>query len=1141
MGSDMLQLASKKVQLILFRGKQTPHLFQSAIITITMRQKVRYSYIVIALLVPLSTQAALNCGQSVAQIVSAQGKVESQQPDSNTWLNIEAHNELCPGDKIRTGKHSRATLQMRNESVITLEQATTLIFPPPFDDTPKWLAYLREGTAFFRSRQPQNLEVQTPFVNAVHEGTEFLVSVNSGQTAVTVFDGQVRAYNAMGSAQIKPGFIGVTPQGKKPYLQALLIKPEDAVQWALYYPPLLDYKKFLAPNTPPSQQQTVKSQLLENFDTAIPSNQQDNGFLATKASLLLSVGRADEAQQLISQILERDPKNSEAFALQAIIAVSKNRQDEALALAQKAVGNNPKSSAALLALSYAYQALFKLPEALQAAQAALQQEPTSALVLARISELQLSLGERDHGLAAAQQARNADPALARTQTVLGFAYLAQVNTQFAQEAFQQAISIDSSDPLAWLGWALTDIRTGKLESGKQKLETAANLDPNNAVIRSYLGKAHFELRNPDYAETEFKLAKANDSKDPTPWFYDAILKQSTNRPVAALHDMQQAMDLNDNRAVYRSRFLLDQDAAVRGTGLGRIYNDLGFNDVANRQAIKSLALDPGNYSAQRLLSDSSANQPRQEVTRASALLQSQLLQSVNLNPVQPRLAYTDLNIPKSVGPAEVGFNEYNKVFERDNYRITNTTSYGSNNLIGNEAVLSGIANKLSYSFGQLHYENDGYRANNAIKHDLYNAFVQYEFSPKFNVQAEYRRRDTEHGDLQQKGDMSDFNADYRRKLGQDTYRLGATFAPTQHSKWLTSFIYANRNEFLTYFSDLNSSAKNSGYQLESAYLLEYERFNLTIGGGRYAYDIQNQWNSSNPFICLALGCQQTNTNIIQNSGYAYSNIKLLDNLTATGGLSYDSYNDSQASSLAIEQANPKFGLLWQFNKELLFRLAVFDTLKSPIIVNQQLQPMQIAGFNQFFDDSNGTRATQYAIGMDYHPAQNWYAGIELYTRKLDVPIINRSSFLSDPRTENLYRFYVNWILHEHWLMNSGFRYEDFHSTGVSTPQTVATAYLPTSLRFFHEVGVFAELRGTYINQRVDTQQFGDQSFSTDFYLVDAAIGYRLPKQYGIFSLEADNLLDNRFKFRDRAFQTNEIRTSDITPAQTFMARFTFNF
>ena len=103
---------------------------------------------------------------------------------------------------------------------------------------------------------------------------------------------------------------------------------------------------------------------------------------------------------------------------------------------------------------------------------------------------------------------------------------------------------------------MAKIRNGDLEEGRQDLETAAILDPNNSIVRSYLGKAYYEERRSTLAEDQFKLAKERDPKDPTPYFYDAINKQTTNRPVEALHDMQKAIELNDNRGVYRSKLWL---------------------------------------------------------------------------------------------------------------------------------------------------------------------------------------------------------------------------------------------------------------------------------------------------------------------------------------------------------------------------------------------------------------------------------------------------------------------------------------------------------------------------------------------------------------------------------------------------------
>src|ERR1043166_8201031 len=161
-------------------------------------------------------------------------------------------------------------------------------------------------------------------------------------------------------------------------------------------------------------------------------------------------------------------------------------------------------------------------------------------------------------------------------------------------------------------------------------------------MRSYLGKAYFEEKREKQAGDQYQIAKQLDPNDPTPYFYDAILKQTTNRPVEALQDMEQAIERNDNRAVYRSRLLLDADLASRSAALGRIYSDLGFQQLALVEGWKSVNTDPANFSAHRFLADSYSVLPRHEIARVGELLQSQLLQPLNTTPIQPHLAESNL-------------------------------------------------------------------------------------------------------------------------------------------------------------------------------------------------------------------------------------------------------------------------------------------------------------------------------------------------------------------------------------------------------------------------------------------------------------------------------------------------------------------
>ena len=43
--------------------------------------------------------------------------------------------------------------------------------------------------------------------------------------------------------------------------------------------------------------------------------------------------------------------------------------------------------------------------------------------------------------------------------------------------------------------------------------------------------------------------------------------------------MEKAIELNENRAVYRSQLQLDSDLAARSASLARVYTDLGFQQT----------------------------------------------------------------------------------------------------------------------------------------------------------------------------------------------------------------------------------------------------------------------------------------------------------------------------------------------------------------------------------------------------------------------------------------------------------------------------------------------------------------------------------------------------------------------------------
>ena len=451
---------------------------------------------------------------------------------------------------------------------------------------------------------------------------------------------------------------------------------------------------------------------------------EDPRFFIYRAGLFLSVGRADRAKLDLERALQLDPSNGDAFALQSIIALTQNRKDDAIELARKAERLSPMSPAAKTALSYAQQAHFDLQSALSAWKSHSSLTGRIRSTLARIAELHLSLGYLDRALQAAQEAASLNPHLARTQTVLGFAYLTQIKTKESREAFEKAILLDQADPLPRLGLGLAKIRDGNLDEGRGDIEIAVSLDPNNSLMRSYLGKAYYEEKRDKLAANQFTLAKELDPMDPTPWFYDAIQKQTMNRPVEALHDLQKSIELNDNRAVYRSVCSLILTCGQKREHCSNLQRPRISAAWPLVEGWKSVNTDPANYSAHRFLADTYAALPRHEIARVSELLQSQLLQPININPVQPRLAEGNLLFVSDVGPLSLPYQRVQFIIQPKPAGPPGKRDRGRTEHVGEEVVQSGVWNKLSYSIGQYHFETDGFRENNDLTRDIYDVFVQ---------------------------------------------------------------------------------------------------------------------------------------------------------------------------------------------------------------------------------------------------------------------------------------------------------------------------------------------------------------------------------------------------------------------------------
>ncbi len=1031
-----------------------------------------------------------------------------------TWQPVRLNDAFCPGDAIRVGARSRADITLLDQSVLRLNANAAITVEAPKERSTGVVELLR-GVVHFFSRGPRSLEVRTRFTTAGVRGTEFLVALEPERTLLTVFEGTVLAENPAGSLTLRDGESAVAEAGKPPLLR-IVARPRDAVHWTLYYPPVANFR----PEDFPAG--TLEKTVADVRDARAH---------AYRAQRLLAVGGVDEARGEIERALQLAPNQPDAAGLQAIMTLVQGDKDSALQIAQAAVSAAPDSAAALIARSYAEQAHFDLTAARASAQQAVAAESGNALAWARLAELHSAFGDLGEAMTAARRAAELQPELSRAQTVLGFAHLTSVNIRQARAAFDKAIALDQADPLPRLGLGLARIRSGDLGAGSREIEIAASLDPGNALVRSYLGKAYYEEKRSPLDEREYRMAQQLDPRDPTPWFYDAIAKQTTNRPVEALQDVEKATELNDNRAVYRSRLLLDSDAAARSASQGRIYGELEFGQLALTEGWKSLSLDPTNFSAHRFLADSYSALPRHQIARVSELLQSQLLQPVNMTPLQPRLAESNLFLISSGGPGIASFNEFNPLFNRNGVTGLFSGFAGEQDTLGGDAVVAGIAGKAGFSFGYSAFRTDGFRANNDQHDRIGNAFLQYDFTPQTSLQAEYRKRYTEIGDLQQKFFAENFFPGLRNTQDLETFRLGGRHEFSPGSILLASFIRQDA-QFGTIFDEpgaftsLNIPQDSNGIELQ--HLWRADRFNLRTGVGYVKIDGQinatTRIDLGPPFGVIE-DSSATKTDIKHANGYTYADIKVLPSLTAVAGVSYDSLKGDFPGG-DQHQLNPKLGAIWRASPSTTIRAAAFKSVKRTLITNQTLEPTQVAGFNQFFDDGNATKSRRYGLALDQKFASNLFGGAEISKRDLEVVFLDSIADPANPpaRTvdwdERLGRAYLYWAPQRSLALRAEYMYERFRrdeafAAGV---KELDVHRVPLGVKLFHSSGITAGLTATYWQQKGQFEQLtfppSFVSGADHFWLVDAALAYRLPRRHGFITVGARNLFDKAFNAYD---------------------------
>jgi Flp pilus assembly protein TadD len=679
----------------------------------------------------------------------------------------------------------------------------------------------------------------------------------------------------------------------------------------------------------------------------------------------------------------------------------------------------------------------------------------------------------------------------------GFILSAQNDPRAAIAWFDRAIAVDAALGNARLGRGLARIRLRETEAGRQDLLTAAALEPQRAELRSYLGKAYVAAGDDEHATKELNLAKKLDPNDPTAWLYSALQKQQDNQINDAIRDLEKSQSLNDNRSVYRSRLLLDQDNAVRAADLAGIYGDAGFSDVSLREAGRAVSYDYANYSAHLFLANSydQLRDPNWSNLRYET-------------PAVSEFAIAQLLAPASAGvlSSATAQQPYTKLFDQNRVGVTSDTTYLSRGAWMESGSQFGTYDNFSYSFDADYLTDNGQRVNNDNEQRSLSLTLKDQITPQDSVFATVQQVKIRSGDVNEYYDQADAGSDFRfNETQQPNLYLGYhhEWGPGSHTLFYAArtvaydsasadsalqYIGAINNGVITAVADFANSfkvrVKPEVNSTELQQILESPD-HTTIIGTRYEWgNVHYQNAEANADFSLfatilfpdpdAYPVQNFTLDFYHWNAYAYHTWQIADPFAVTVGLDYDwlhepanvgsaPFTEQEKTSV---QFSPKIGFIWQPADKTTFRAAYTRSLSG--FINGQstrIEPTEVAGFNQAFrdlipdpvvGDTSGSRLDTYDVSFEQKLDTGTYlalGGELLYGKAANT--MGAYLFNFDQTLTNAYPTYttgfkqdldfheysltfsVNQLLGRQWSAGANYRLSqanlDWNFPGINTP------------------------------------------------------------------------------------------------------------
>ena len=240
-------------------------------------------------------------------------------------------------------------------------------------------------------------------------------------------------------------------------------------------------------------------------------------------------GNLGEAERLYREILDRDPRNADAWHLLGLVSIARDQFEDALMHIGKAIELDPKQAVFHNHLAEAYRSLDRLDQAEHGCRLAIGLKPDFAIAHNTLGTVLDAKRDGQQAIASYRRAIALKPDFAQAHYNLGLALESQGQLPDAQASYREALLVQPDYALALHRLGVVWQQQSRLNEAIDCFRRSLALMPDHSAAHCNLGTALKDQGRAMEAIESYRRALALDPKLTEAYFNLAVIYQTLRR------------------------------------------------------------------------------------------------------------------------------------------------------------------------------------------------------------------------------------------------------------------------------------------------------------------------------------------------------------------------------------------------------------------------------------------------------------------------------------------------------------------------------------------------------------------------------------------------------------------------------------